>query len=286
MKKHSLILYIIIALTPTLTLSQSKSEVGPFLGCSYYLGDLNTNMHFKSTKAGAGFVHRYVFNPHFSIKNSFYYGNVEADDANSNDPIQRERNLHFKSSILDIATEIEFNFFPFQQGKSVGVSANGESYFASPYVFVGISMFSFNPKTKYKSKWYELHPLGTEGQGTIAYPERTKYALTQLCIPFGGGIKYNISKKANIAFEWGFRYTFTDYIDDVSTTYANPMAISAEKGNIAKNLSDRSTNKTTLYENTERQRGDSKTNDCYVFTGLILTFKITNKYKEKKCVQQ
>jgi hypothetical protein len=285
MKKHFIILYI-TSMIPLITLSQSKSEVGPFIGASYYLGDLNITKHFNQPKGAAGFLHRYVFNSHFSLKNSFYYGTVTADDAISKDPVQATRNLHFKSSILDIATVIEFNFFPFQQGKSEGISSRRGGYFATPYIFVGISMFSFNPQAEYKSKWYELQPLGTEGQGTIAYPERKKYSLTQLCIPFGGGFKYNVNKKVNIAFEWGFRYTFTDYIDDVSTTYANPMAISAEKGNIAKVLSDRSTDKETLYENTERQRGNSKSNDCYVFTGFILTFKITNKYKENKCVQQ
>ena len=89
-----------------------------------------------------------------------------------------------------------------------------------------------------------------------------------------------------MAFEWGLRYTFTDYIDDVSTTYANPIAIGAEKGSVARELSDPSVDRKSTIDNTGRQRGNSKNNDLYAFTGVIITFKIANKYQQKKCIQQ
>jgi hypothetical protein len=265
---------------------QSKSEVGIMGGVSYYLGDLNINKHFHLSQPAAGIVCRYIFNPHFALKNSFYYGKVEGNDALSNNPVHQSRNLHFRSTVIDIATEIEFNFFPFDEGKSERMIRREGKYYFSPYVFVGISMFSFNPQARHDDTWFELQPLGTEGQGTIAYPDKKKYSLTQLCIPFGTGIKYDLTNKINMAFEWGLRYTFTDYIDDVSTTYANPMAIAAEKGPVARDLSDPSANKESINENTGRQRGNSKNNDLYVFTGVMITFKIINKYQQKKCIQQ
>ena len=203
-----------------------------------------------------GMVHRYILNAHFSLKNSFLYGTVAGDDSKSNDLNQINRNLHFRSSIFDIATELEFNFFPFDQQKYT-VKPNDERYYFSPFVFIGISLFSFNPQANYRGTWYELQPLGTEGQGTIAYPNKSKYALTQLSVPIGGGVKYFITKKITLALEWGIRKTFTDYIDDISTTYANPAAISSEKGPVAKNLSVSSLNE----DNVGYQRGNSKTKD-------------------------
>lgn len=263
--------------------AQRMSEVGPFAGVSYYLGDLNLNKHFFLSQPAVGIVHRYILNSHFAIKNSFLYGSVYGDDSKSNNPVQMNRNLHFRSSIFDIATEIEFNFLPFDGPEGERVRAGSEQYYFAPFVFIGISLFSFNPKANYNGIWFELQPLGTEGQGTIAYLDKKKYSLAQISIPIGAGIKYDISKKVNLAFEWGIRKTFTDYIDDVSTTYANPIAISSEKGAVASRLSDMSLDSDTKYANVGRQRGNSKNNDFYAFAGAMLTFKLGSKYAKQRC---
>lgn len=263
--------------------AQRVSEVGPFAGVSYYLGDMNLNKHFYMSKPAGGIVHRYVLNSHFAIKNSFLYGTVYGDDSKSNNPTQIKRNLHFKSSILDIATELEFNFLPFDGPEGEKSRAGSERYYYTPYVFIGISLFSFNPKANFNGTWYDLQPLGTEGQGTIAYLKREKYALSQLSIPIGAGIKYEITDKINLAFEWGVRKTFTDYIDDVSTTYVNPVALRSERGAVAGQLSDTSLNLESTYDNVGRQRGNSKNKDYYAFAGAMLTFKLASKYQQQRC---
>ena len=71
----------------------------------------------------------------------------------------------------------------------------------------------------YYSQWIDLQPLGTEGQGTTAYPDRKKYSRTQIAIPMGGGVKISLNDNLNIAFSFSARKTYTDYLDDVSTTY-------------------------------------------------------------------
>ena len=263
--------------------AQRTSEVGPFAGVSYYLGDLNLSRHFYFSKPAGGVVHRYILNSHFAIKNSFLYGMVYAEDSKSNNPVQINRNLYFRSSIMDIATQIEFNFLPFDGPESERVRSRSNEYYFSPYIFTGISLFSFNPQGSYNGTWYDLQPLGTEGQGTITYLDKKKYSLSQLSIPIGGGIKYDISKKVNFAVEWGIRKTFTDYIDDVSTTYANPVAISSEKGPVASRMSDQSLDLDTKYGNVDRQRGNSKNKDFYAFAGVMLTFKLSSRYQKQKC---
>ena len=108
----------------------------------------------------------------------------------------------------------------------------------SPFIFTGVSLFNFNPKAEASDgQWYTLQELGTEGQGTTSFQNRKPYSLTQLSIPFGGGVKIGVSDDFNIIIEYGLRKTFTDYIDDVSTTYAG---IPSEFDNITIELADRS----------------------------------------------
>ena len=88
---------------------------------------------------------------------------------------------------------------------------------AYPYIFAAIGFYHFNPYTRdADNKKYYLHDLSTEGQGLAAYPSKKPYKLTQFCIPFGGGWKWDLNSKYSIAVEIGYRFMFTDYLDDVS----------------------------------------------------------------------
>jgi hypothetical protein len=55
------------------------------------------------------------------------------------------------------------------------------------------------------------------------YTNRKEYNLTQVNVPYGVGVKYFVSETFNISFEIVNRMTFTDYIDDVSTSYIDPQ---------------------------------------------------------------
>ena len=134
----------------------------------------------------------------------------------------KNRNLHFKSDVIELSGQIEFNFLPYETGNSL--------YPFTPFIFTGVSLFNYNPKAEASDgQWYALQEIGTEGQGTTSFPNRKKYALTQMSIPFGGGVKIGVADDFNIIIEYGLRKTFTDYIDDVSSTYAG---IPAEFDNI------------------------------------------------------
>jgi hypothetical protein len=71
-------------------------------------------------------------------------------------------------------------------------------------------------------EWIDLQPLSTEGQGFKEYPNRPTYKLQQINVPVGGGIRHEISPRFNIRGEFILRKLFTDYLDDLSTTYINP----------------------------------------------------------------
>ena len=248
-----------------------RNELGFFCGGSYYLGDINPAKQFKMIHPSGGFFYRYNFNPRFSFKLMGLYGSIESDDSQIK--YKPERNLSFKSTITEVSSQIELNFMPYVPGNM--------TYYFSPYIFTGFSTFFFNPKTEFNGKWYELRPLGTEGQGTSLYPGKDKYSLNSFAIPFGLGLKLNANKYFSIGAEWGLRKTFTDYLDDVSTTYADPAILSSENTPLAAELADRSVNSSgkdiESSLNVGLQRGNSQNKDWYSFFGVILVFKIQNK---------
>ena len=182
------------------------------------------------------------------------------------------RNLSFKSDIIEFSGQIEFNFLPYETGNSL--------YSWSPFVFIGASIYNHNPKAEASDgQWYSLQELGTEGQGTTSFPTRKKYALTQLSIPFGGGVKIGVSENFNIIFEYGLRKAFTDYLDDVSTTYVGYTGTSPSEWNgkpITIELSDRSLNGP---QPIDMARGDETNNDWYSFSGITLSFRIQGNTK-------
>ncbi|MBK8685670.1 MAG: hypothetical protein IPN26_12115 [Bacteroidetes bacterium] len=88
-------------------------------------------------------------------------------------------------------------------------------------------MYYFNPKAELNGSWIALKNLDTEGQGTARY-KRKNYSRVQANMPFGFGIKAAMSK-TSIDLKWGLRKTWTDYLNDVSTTYPDYYTIRFSK---------------------------------------------------------
>lgn len=276
MKKYFFILFFFLFCTLTGSAqrpNKKSAEIGVFLGTSYYIGDLNPLVHFgPMTKPAGGAVVRYNVNTRVALRANAFFGNVQADDALSSSSAQQQRNLNFKSKVTEFSAQAEFNFLDYQIG-------NERKKF-TPYIFAGIGVFKFNPVAVYNNYSFTLQPLGTEGQGLEGGP-RKKYKLTQMSIPFGIGIKTNLSKMIGLSIEWGMRKTFTDYLDDVSTTYYDPARLAAAHGAVAAVASDPSKGTDPNYSNVGRQRGNPTTKDWYSFAGIVLTLKL--KEKRESC---
>jgi hypothetical protein len=93
------------------------------------------------------------------------------------------------------------------------------------------------------------------------------------------GIKYNMSSMVNVGLEVAYRFTGTDYLDDVSTTFAGPAAFPPDaNGNptIASRLQDRSYETGTPIGVAGRQRGFSAQKDGYLFAELTVSFNLTS----------
>jgi hypothetical protein len=266
--KHRIILLLIatFAFSFSAEAQQFKpnTEVGILLGTSYYLGDLNTT-HFNQPLPAAGLIIRKNIDKRFAYKAEVMYLNIQSDERYSEDTIAKNRGLHFKSPIYELSGQVEFNFLPYQPGNPL--------YTWTPYVYTGISIFHFNPQAENRSgEWVDLQPLGTEGQGTTLFPEKEKYSLIQYSIAMGGGFKIAVNPSFNIILEYGVRKTFTDYLDDVSTTYSGDIL---SMNNEATYMSDPSGS-----HELGEQRGNPDKKDWYSFAGITLSFKLNNNTKD------
>jgi hypothetical protein len=241
-----------------------QTEIGLFFGGAYYIGDMNPNGHFKSSRPSVGFFMRYTTNYRYAFRAGMNFGSVMGDDSQSNNPDQIERNLNFKSQIFEFNTLAEFNFLEYR------ISNN--KYNITSFLFLGLNVFRFNPTTVYQGLTYELRPLKTEGQSK-------PYKLTQIGIPFGIGFKVNVSNNVGLGLEWGPRKTFTDYLDDVSGVYPNTNS-NPFNTQIAQILSDRSKN---AGSNINEQRGNPKSKDWYFFFGVTLNIKVN--FKPEPCYE-
>lgn len=258
-----------------------RSELLLSVGGMNYIGDLNNESALTMPRLAGGVGVRYRLDNRWAFRAEASYGRVEQEkDYNE------LRNLSFRSDILELSVLAEFNFAPF------GLGATEKKW--TPYLFGGFGVFHFNPKARYtigngKESWAELQPLCTEGQSSVGYPDRKQYPLTQICMPFGVGIKWLLGKSFTLMVEYGFRKTWTDYLDDVSKTYVGKDYLQDHSGDgaLAAQLADRSGEVVPGYENAPGiKRGDDSLDDWYAYFHISLGISLDTMFgwmRSKKC---
>jgi len=249
--KRAICLVFLLSFT---TLNAQKGyELGGWLGVSHYFGDLNTNQRIGKPGLAFGVAARYNFDTRISVRTSFNYGRVRATDTDSQNNFERNRNLSFRSDIVDMTNVLEFNFFHYEHGS--------KTHNKTPYLFGGFNFMYFNPKAELDGTIYNLRKLGTEGQTPGG-----EYGSLSGGLVLGGGYKWDVTHTTSINLEFSMRFLFTDYLDDVSTVYPDKTQLGADRGPAAVALSDRS-----LIEGlgaANRQRGDKQGNDNFTFFGI------------------
>ncbi len=250
------------------TSAAQEQEFGIRAGLSGYIGDINTNNPFKFTDESASIFYRYNVNKHNGFRVQGTYAKVQAADANSKYKEQKLRNLSFKSDIIELAGIYDFNFLPYLPGS--------KKFRFAPYTSVGIALFNFNPTAEYQGNTYDLRNLGTEGQGN---GNGRKYGQQAVAAIYGAGIKYNFAGAFTLGAELMYRYAFTDYLDDVSTTYTDADQLQKNNGTIAAALADRSgeVNNGVNIGAKDTQRGDATKPDQYMTVTLHLSYTILTR---------
>ena len=225
--------------------AQYRWDVGFSAGTGNYLGDLGGeeltrrdlifDLHVDQTRFSVNSFARYRLNSIISVKGSFGVVSIEDSDDASINRDRVARNAHFRNKLYESSVRVHGifwhrpNMLPYQFRRSVG----GEFY-----GIAGISYFSHNPQARLSRQaaeyqynaglisthpdsfdydmWYDLRGHATEG---------VAYSKGSIAIPMGIGAGFSINNNWRLSVEMIWAVTFTDYLDDVSTTYADPSTL-------------------------------------------------------------
>jgi len=275
---------------------KSRVEVGINVGPLFFLGDLGghrgkgtpflKDLNLPLTKIMTSVFGTIYPNEWMGVRVAADFGRLDGSDAiintqGVNELWRKQRNLDFRTNIEDgyVAAEI----FPLML-----LNSGNDDYDPRlrPYGVLGVGVFHFNPQGSLTdangvTTWYDLQPLHTEGEGFPEYPNRKNYSLTQVNIPMGVGVKFLLSERVNLSTEVLYRKTFTDYIDDVSTTYIDPALffkyLSPQKAVIASEIADKTIGYVTPGVSRYApgtQRGDPTQMDAYFSVSMKLAVRL------------
>jgi hypothetical protein len=275
-----------------------KWDFGAIAGMSNYLGEIGGRekqarpwiLDLKLAKTrwdGGGYV-RYKFQRMLSAKLAVHYLRIAGEDRLSINAPRRYRNLSFRNDIFDIESTINWHFYT--SDKPMGIYMRTRVYFTS-YLFVGIGGFTHNPKTFYQGSWVPLQPVRTED---------VRYSRFGYCVPFGAGFYVTLSKKRKmhrIGLEVNWRYTNTDYLDDISTTYKNPAELDNHLAVALSNRNDELLKQPDGYERNygwhgyradgktpvnAAPRGDPGDKDSYISVNITYGMSIRGKFTKSR----
>jgi hypothetical protein len=303
LRKCSYVTVILLAFhSPTFSQAYSDGthyEGGIMVAPMVFLGDLGghtgrgttflKDYNMSTTKLAVGAFLTMHPSEWLNFRLSVTIGGLEGNDnlikpKGGDETSRYDRNLDFRSPLDEayVAAEIYPTVF-LENDDPTDVTGR-----LRPYGLIGVGVFHFNPQGTYTdpgtgvTSWVDLRPLHTEGEGFAEYPGRKEYALTQINIPMGVGVKYYFSQNVNLSFEIIHRKTFTDYIDDVSTTYIDPSLFSKYLSPAQAVIATAMYNKSPL-RNTPgsgyqvgNKRGDPTQNDAYFTAGFKLSIRLNS----------
>lgn len=275
-------------------LADMWGDVGTYNIIDRYNNKIVKDDIWKNIRGMGGMYLRYSRVPGVAFRWGFNYGEVYASDEWNydqamkaptvrSDPYQRYlRNLDAKTSIWE--SNLMFEFAPLRALSNWEFSRLAKMKF-QPYILMGVSGFYFNPKGTYTNlenqseTWVDLRPLRTEGQGFVGstnkYP--STYSVFSYAALAGVGVKWDMGRGLALGVEYQLRYTFTDYLDDVSGKYIdrNHADIAfyndPNKKELNRRMSDKSREVIPGYEHTKGTlRGDATNND--MFSTISVTF--------------
>jgi len=318
MKKSLIFISLSIALIST-CLAQHKVDYGIRMGAANYLGDIGgkansrrdfiADMHMPSTRWAVGGFYRKRKNKKISWSGTFDYIRIEGEDALTTYFPRRARNLKFRNDMLEVSARGEFTLYYDSDLTNMGLFSPDMKI----YVFSGLAGLYSNPRgfineyaadyiareeggsaTDYYGQWVNVRRWKTEGQDNM-------YSPVTFALPSGIGMYFTYMKKWRFGWEYCWRLTFTDYLDDISTTYPTQERIetsSMAESNIVKGyvfhsydeslfINGRSIEEgipATNFFKEGSPRGNSQNNDNYmtfqVYVSKIVKTK-SNFYKSK-----
>lgn len=300
------ILFSLQVFPQSISTAHGRIEVGAGIGPVFFLGDLGgtrglgrgfvKDVNFPTTRMIKGLYLNIYPAEWIGFRFAANIGELNGADSlikphNGEEMYRKMRNLDFRTNLSEAYAAIEL--YP----TVLLEKYDGLLHKIRPYAVFGVGMFHFNPQGSYtdpygRTSWVDLKPLRLEGQGMAEYPNRKSYSLTQLEIPMGVGAKFYFSESMYLGFEILHRKTFTDYIDDVSTTYIDPalfdVYLTPSQAIIAKQMEYKA-NLLKGYVPTTwvgTQRGNPAKNDAYFSALIRFGWRINAGYTSQKVKRQ
>ena len=227
-----------------------KPMIGVGSGVFNFLGDVKNNYHnpllgdygYKINVSTFVDAKRYL---KFNL--NFLYGQTSGNERSISDPA---RNLNFKTDLVTFGINFEYSFNHFIQNKSL----------IRPYISLGIENLQFTPKgdiytsiddVKYEYQYWSdgsirdiPESMGDISLSNVLYRDysyetdlrqREKnlhslgtYSKNTFALPIDIGINMRISDRVSLKLGSSLHYTFTDFIDNVSSTGTSTVG---KKGN-------------------------------------------------------
>lgn len=172
-------------------------------GTATYFGELKGKGGVIDPKANLNVGLQYFIHPSLALRGEAGWFQLEGSDANGKHGAHASRNLSFVSNNFELSFTGAYHLYPMAYRYYQRMPFNA-------YVYAGLGLLHFNPRAEYQGTMYALAPLRTED---VAYSRAT------FVIPMGAGIKVKAGPFFNLVLEGGYRKTFTDYLDDVSTVH-------------------------------------------------------------------
>lgn len=252
----------------------AQVELMGAIGSSHFLGDLGgkplrgtndiSDLDLASTRYALVGGVRLFLGGKVALRANMAYARVAGDDSYTINTERRGRNANFYSPIIEGSGVIEFhlNRKKSKQGASGGL-----------YLYGGVGMFYFEPYTKFEGDKVKLRPLGTEGQ--YYRDDLEPYKNTSVNIPFGMGYRFKVGR-GYLGLEINSRKNFTDYIDDVSTVFADPNLLFQSNGALAVNIANRSISNIPGFDAPGAIRGNPNNMDHFFFILLKYDHPLTS----------
>ncbi|MBL7849433.1 MAG: outer membrane beta-barrel protein [Cyclobacteriaceae bacterium] len=229
------------------------------VGTSTYLGELANPGDYLDAKPTMSVGLQYYLNRRISVRADFTWFQLSGDDAKADEGSRKKRNLNFYSNNFEMTAVGIINLYP-----------HGRTFYQRPafnvYGFAGIGLLYFNPKTEYQGTTYSLSDLKTE---------LVSYSTVTPVIPMGLGLRFRLGPFMNLSFEGGYRKTFTDYLDDVSTVH---NAASKFSDPIAAALSDRRPELGIAPAADGTQRGNPSADDAYILYTVKIEYYLPGNF--------
>lgn len=209
-----------LLLSPVWVFPQQAFEVGGFGGFANYQGDLvASHIDVSETKVSYGAFLRYHISRKLKVKANGYFGYISGSDLNADNSL-RTRGWSFESNLVEVTGVLEYHPFGKKRYGSTGIFQRQ----LSPYAFAGVGMVHIDPEVTVSLP-----------EDEALFPEQD-FTSPSLAVPLGLGVRVDVLENFSFGLEGGWRATFNDYLDGVSTN------------------------------------GNSEKNDLYIFLGATLSY--------------